>query len=165
MVCPKRHGRGSAPQEQSDWKKTRGILKSVCLKLNGLLRSATFCAVCYFLLPLFLCSYAYPLRYRFPWILLAIVAVNHHQSTMTTCFSCQSRSRPRGLKGECPREEGCVTLWIAIVCTRGMCVCVVRACVLRSWFIPRLERSPFSSLFNVLARGRSGSFGHAGHSP
>ncbi len=99
-----------------------------------MLRSATFCAVCFFLLPLFLCSYAYPRRYRFPWILLAIVAVNHHQSTMTTCFSCQSRARPRGLKGECPREEGGVTLWIAIVCTRGMCVCVcvcvcVRACV------------------------------------
>ncbi len=24
MVCPKRHGRGSAPQEQSDWKKPSG---------------------------------------------------------------------------------------------------------------------------------------------
>ncbi len=24
VVCPKRHGRGSAPQEQSDWKKHRG---------------------------------------------------------------------------------------------------------------------------------------------
>ncbi len=88
--------------------------------------SDLLCCVISFL-PLFLCSYAYPLRYRFPWILLAIVAVNHPQSTMTTCYSYQSRSRPRGLKGECPREEGGVTLWIAIVCTRGMCVCVVRA--------------------------------------
>ncbi len=102
---------------------------------GGVLRSATFCAVCYFPFALFFhCSYAYPLRYRFPWILLAIVAVNHPQSTMTTCYSCQSRSRPRGLKGECPREEGGVTLWIAIVCTRGMCVCCARACVLCSWF-------------------------------
>ncbi len=92
-----------------------------------MLRSATFCAVLFPFCLFSLCSYAYPLRYRFPWILLAIVAVNHPQSTMTTCYSYQSRSRPRGLKGECPREEGGVTLWIAIVCTRGMCVCVLCA--------------------------------------
>ncbi len=60
---------------------------------------------------------------------------------MTTCFSCQSGSPPRGLlKGECSREERGVTLWIArsvrvcacaCACVRARS-CVARVCVLRA---------------------------------
>ncbi len=28
LVCPKRHGRGSAPQEQSDWDSRRGRIQT-----------------------------------------------------------------------------------------------------------------------------------------
>lgn len=36
------------------------------------------CCICYFLLSFFFCSYTHALRYRLPWILLAMFAVIHH---------------------------------------------------------------------------------------